>query len=129
MDRQASPGNDSQSGAANDVEGGRWVSACAIADVTEEVAKKVDIEGSPSVAVFKVDGQFYAIADLCTHGQASLSEGFVDNGIVECPFHSGTFDIKTGRALTFPCTEAVYSYPVRVVSGEIQIRLDSPVSR
>jgi nitrite reductase/ring-hydroxylating ferredoxin subunit len=124
---QAAPPERPRSGTANAPEdGGRWVSACPVADVSEDAAKKIDIEGHPSVAVFKVDDQFYAIADLCTHGAASLSEGFVENGIVECPFHSGTFDIKTGQALTFPCTEAIGTYRVRVEGDEILIWLDGP---
>jgi len=124
---QAAPAEEPRSGTANDAEAaGRWVNACPVADVSEDAARKVDIEGHPSVAIFKVDDQFYATADLCTHGAASLSEGFVENGIVECPFHSGTFDIKTGQALTFPCTEAIATYRVRVEGDEILIWLDGP---
>jgi len=126
---QTAPAERPEVGTGNDVEAvERWVNACSVADVSEDAAKKVDIEGHPSVAIFKVDGQFYAVADLCTHGAASLSEGFVENGIVECPFHSGTFDLKTGQALTFPCTEAIRTYAVRVEGDEILVRLDSPVS-
>jgi len=106
----------------------RWVKACSVTDVSEDVAKKVDIEGFPSIAIFKIGEKFHAIADLCTHGAASLSEGIVENGIVECPFHSGTFDIKTGQALTFPCVEAVNTYPVRIERDEIFVRLDIPSS-
>jgi nitrite reductase/ring-hydroxylating ferredoxin subunit len=126
---QTAPSEGSKTGATDDVavETGRWVRACSTADVSEDLAKKVDIEGSPSIAIFKVGDQFHAIADLCTHGAASLSEGIVENGIVECPFHSGTFDVRTGKALTFPCTEAVGTYPVRVEGDEIQVRLDQPV--
>lgn len=114
---------------SNDVETAeRWVSACAVADVSEDAAKKVDIDGAPSIAIFKVGDQFYATADLCTHGAASLSEGFVDNGIVECPFHSGTFDIRTGAALNFPCIDPIRIFPVRVEGDEILVRLDGPVS-
>ena len=78
---QAAPPEGPRSGTANAPEdGGRWVSACPVADVSEDAARKVDIEGHPSVAVFKVGDHFYAIADLCTHGAASLSEGFVETG-------------------------------------------------
>lgn len=119
------PAEGPEVGTGNDVKtAGRWVGVCPVADVSEDTAKKVDIEGYPSVALFKVDGQLYATADLCTHGAASLSEGFVEKGIVECPFHSGTFDIRTGQALTFPCTEAISTYPVQVQDGEILIWLD-----
>jgi nitrite reductase/ring-hydroxylating ferredoxin subunit len=125
-DMQTASAEGLETGTSDGEAAGRWVSVCLIADVSEDAAKKVDIEGHPSVAIFRVDDQFYATADLCTHGAASLSEGFVENGIVECPFHSGTFDIKTGQALTFPCTEAIGIYRVRVQGNEILIWLDGP---
>jgi nitrite reductase/ring-hydroxylating ferredoxin subunit len=124
---QMAPSEGSETGTTAEVEAGRWVRACSTADVSADLGKKIDVEGSPSIAIFKVGDRFYAIADLCTHGAASLSEGIVENGIVECPFHSGTFDVRTGKALTFPCTEAVGTYPVRVEGDEIQVWLDSPV--
>jgi nitrite reductase/ring-hydroxylating ferredoxin subunit len=111
--------------ANGDAETGRWARACSVADISEDAGTKVEIDGLPAIAVFKLDGQFHAIADLCTHGAASLSEGFVENGIVECPFHSGTFDIRTGQALTFPCTEAVRVFAVRVEGDEVLVRVDS----
>ena len=103
---------------------GRWFRACSVEDVSDDVAKKVEIEGFPAIAIFKIADGFHAIADLCTHGAASLSEGLVENGIVECPFHSGTFDIRTGDAQTFPCTEPVSTYPIRVEAAAIFVRLD-----
>jgi nitrite reductase/ring-hydroxylating ferredoxin subunit len=122
MQTATAEGSEIATGTGTDVEAaGRWVRACLVADVSEDATKKVDIDGCPSVAIFKVGDQFYATADLCTHGAASLSEGFVENGIVECPFHSGTFDIATGQALTFPCTEPISTYRLRVQDGEILV--------
>jgi nitrite reductase/ring-hydroxylating ferredoxin subunit len=102
---------------------GRWVRVCAVAELAEETGLRVEPDGSPALAVFRLADGIFAIADLCTHGAASLSEGFVENGVIECPFHSGTFDVRTGAALTFPCTEAVRSYPVRVEGEDVEVWL------
>ncbi|MBS0220457.1 MAG: bifunctional 3-phenylpropionate/cinnamic acid dioxygenase ferredoxin subunit [Proteobacteria bacterium] len=104
-------------------EAGRWVRACAVAELPKGAGLKVELDGVPAIAIFNLDGGIFAIDDLCTHGAASLSEGFVENGVVECPFHSGTFDIRTGEARTFPCTEAVRAYAVRVENGDVEIWL------
>lgn len=100
-----------------------WVRACAIGEVSEEVARRVEIEGHPAIAIFQLGDAYHAIADRCTHGAASLSEGFVRDGVVECPFHTGTFDVRTGAALSFPCTIPVASYRVRVEGDAIQVAL------
>jgi nitrite reductase/ring-hydroxylating ferredoxin subunit len=73
--------------------------------------KRVEVDGR-GVALFNVDGTFYALNDSCTHMRARLSDGYVDGGIVECPLHFGKFDIRTGAALSPPCTVAVRCYAV-----------------
>lgn len=73
------------------------------------------------LAVFHVGGRFFAIDDMCTHGRASLSEGFVENGCVECPLHQALFSLETGVAVTGPATKAVRTYPVRVRDGRVEI--------
>jgi nitrite reductase/ring-hydroxylating ferredoxin subunit len=65
------------------------------------------------IAVFNIDGEFYAIDDVCTHAFASLSEGFVEGDVIECPLHSGRFEIKTGKAVSAPCEVDLRTYPVR----------------
>lgn len=103
---------------------GRWVRACAVGDLSADTGRKVELQGVPAIAVFRLDDGIFAIADLCSHGAASLSEGIVENGVVECPFHSGTFDVRTGKPLTFPCTEPVRSYPVRVAGDEVHVLVE-----
>jgi nitrite reductase/ring-hydroxylating ferredoxin subunit len=103
-------------------ETGRWVDACAISELSGNLGKKIDADGRPRDALSKV---FHAISDLCSHGMASLREGLVENGGVECPSHSDAFDARTKQALTFPCTEGVR---VRVRGDELQNRLDPMVS-
>lgn len=73
---------------------------------------KVQVGGCP-VAVFNIDGEFYATADTCTHATASLSDGeIVDGDLIACPLHDGQFHIPTGQAMGFPCTVDVRTYKV-----------------
>ena len=68
------------------------------------------------LAVFNVDGEFFVTDDACTHGPGSLSEGYVEGDVVECNFHNGQFNIKTGEVVSPPCMVPVKTYPT-VVEG------------
>lgn len=73
---------------------------------------------NPAVAVFNVDGEYYAIADVCTHGAASMSDGYLeDDCTVECPVHNARFCLKTGKALSQPANIDTQTFEV-VVEGE-----------
>ena len=75
------------------------------------------------VALFNLDGDFYAIDDTCPHVGAPLGEGWIDGDRVACPMHGWEFEIKTGKGLTVPgCS--VQKYEVRVNDGEVQISID-----
>ncbi len=80
----------------------------------------VEIEGH-YVAVFNVDGRYYAIEDRCTHDDGPLAEGELYGTVIECPRHGATFDITTGAVLSMPAIKPVPRYETRVVDGEIQI--------
>jgi NAD(P)H-dependent nitrite reductase small subunit len=82
------------------------------ADIPQGEGRRVKL-GELEIAVFNIDGEFFAIDDVCTHAFASLSEGFVEGDVIECPLHSGRFDIKTGKAVAGPCEVDVRTYPVR----------------
>ncbi|WP_319455900.1 MULTISPECIES: bifunctional 3-phenylpropionate/cinnamic acid dioxygenase ferredoxin subunit [unclassified Mycobacterium] len=89
-----------------------WIKACSVGDF--EPDEGIRVEADPPVAVFHVDGEYFAIGDICTHGQSSLAEGYLDGTEVECSWHFAKFCLRTGRALTLPATEDVATYPVRV---------------
>ncbi|MGE4372495.1 MAG: 3-phenylpropionate/cinnamic acid dioxygenase ferredoxin subunit [Xanthobacter sp.] len=92
------------------------VLVCSKADLPP--GESCRVETSPAIAVFNMDGEFYALADLCTHGNASMSEGYLeDDCTVECPVHTARFCLKTGKALTQPATIDLATYDV-VVEGE-----------
>jgi naphthalene 1,2-dioxygenase system ferredoxin subunit len=79
--------------------------------------------GGQEIALYDLDGTLYCTDDICTHAYAKLSDGWLDRREIECPLHAGRFDIKTGKATAPPCTEAIKTYPVRVVGDEIQVKL------
>jgi p-cumate 2,3-dioxygenase ferredoxin subunit len=97
---------------------------CAVADVESGAMLSVNIEGLPRLAVYRVGDQFYCTQDLCTHGAASLSdEGDLNGYIIECTWHDGKFDIRTGQPCALPCTEALRVFPVMVEGGEVFIEV------
>lgn len=91
---------------------------CAASEVPEQGVKQVAPQGlDAELAVYRLDGQFYATDDMCTHGMVSLANGDVADGQIFCPLHGGAFDIRTGKATELPCRVALKVYPV-VVQGE-----------
>jgi len=80
--------------------------------------------GDLTLAVFNVDGEYYVTDDLCTHGPGSLSEGYIEDDVVECNFHNGQFDIKTGEVVSPPCMIPVKTYPTTVEGGAVFIDVD-----
>lgn len=86
-------------------------------------AKRVIVDDLP-VAVFNVDGRFYAIEDTCSHEEASLSEGEVDGEVVECPRHGAQFNIRTGRALSLPAVAPVETFAIKVEGGDVFVDVD-----
>ena len=93
---------------------------CATSDLAPGTALKVEI-GDLALAVFNVDGEFFVTDDLCTHGPGSLSEGYIDGGVVECNFHNGQFNIRTGEVVSPPCMVPVKTYSVIVIDGRVTI--------
>lgn len=93
---------------------------CDAAAVDEDTPVRAELAGE-AYAVFLVDGAFYVTQDLCTHGPGSLAEGFVEGGEIECPFHQGKFDIRTGAPTAAPCSEALRTWAATVVDGKVCI--------
>ncbi len=96
------------------------VELCSAAEVSEGAALKVEAAGLV-LAVFNVDGEFYVTDDLCTHGPGSLSEGYIEGDVVECNFHNGQFNIRTGEVVAPPCMIPIKTYPTRVEDGKVVI--------
>jgi 3-phenylpropionate/trans-cinnamate dioxygenase ferredoxin component len=88
------------------------VSAGRIEDIPDGESLRLDTV--PPIAVFNVGGEFYAIDDTCTHQDASLSEGWLEGCLVECPLHAASFDLRTGRPSRLPARRPVRTHPVSV---------------
>ena len=94
---------------------------CKTDEVSDGAPLGVNIEGYPALAVYEVDGEYFATDNLCTHGNAMLTDGYQEGEEIECPFHGGAFNIKSGEPTAFPCQIAVKSYPVIVENNEIYL--------
>jgi nitrite reductase/ring-hydroxylating ferredoxin subunit len=99
------------------------VEVCKAGDVAVGTALKVEAAGL-ALAVFNLDGEFYVTDDNCTHGPGSLSEGYIDGDVIECNFHNGQFNIKTGEVVSPPCMVPVKTYPATVEGGTVVIEVD-----
>lgn len=97
-----------------------FVRVASTGDVPEGGALRVEVRGR-RIALFNVEGRVYAIDDVCSHAEASLSEGELDGYRVACPLHGAQFDVRTGRALTLPAIRPVESFQVKVEGDEIQV--------
>jgi len=102
----------------------KWIKACNISDVSEEEPYCFAVSTEKNVAIYKIEEEFFCTDDLCTHGNASLSEGFADEGIIECPFHGGAFNIRTGEPASYPCIKALRTYAVKLDGDAIMIAYD-----
>jgi nitrite reductase/ring-hydroxylating ferredoxin subunit len=99
------------------------IDLCSADEVAPGNALKVEAEGLV-LAVFNVDGAFYVTDDACTHGPGSLAEGYIEDDVVECNFHNGQFNIKTGEVVSPPCMIPVKTYPTVVENGRVLIEAE-----
>ena len=98
-----------------------WIEVCATGDLLPGEFKVVWDEDTP-IAVYNMDGAFYAIEDTCTHDGGDLAGGEVHGFEVECPRHGARFDVRSGAVTCPPATEPVSSFPVREDNGRIFTR-------
>lgn len=102
---------------------GDFVKAAVVNDIPEGSMTKLVVKGE-KIALSKINNEFYAISDTCSHDECSLSEqGFLDGKVVTCGCHGATFDVTNGKVLSLPAVISVKSYPTRVVGSEVQISI------
>lgn len=99
-----------------------WHSVAKTSDVTEGEVIGVEIEGTP-IAIYNLDGEFFATHNVCTHAFALLSDGYVDDGKIECPLHQGIFDIRSGKAEEGPVDEDLQTFPVKVEGDALLVEV------
>jgi len=95
-----------------------WQQVARLADIPDDEGHRVEVAGR-AIALFKYEGEIFAIDDLCSHAEASLATGFLDGCQIECPLHQACFDVRTGKVTAGPATEDVRSYPARVENDAV----------
>lgn len=98
----------------------RYVTVAKTAEIPPGEREIFDVEGY-YIAVFNVNGTYYAIEDRCTHDDGPLVEGDLDGYEIACPRHGARFDIRTGKVLSMPAVVDVPWFPVRVEGDDIQV--------
>jgi 3-phenylpropionate/trans-cinnamate dioxygenase ferredoxin subunit len=99
-----------------------YVRACALDDVPDEGALRVEIDDA-DIAVVRSQGQVHAIEDYCSHADVPLSEGEVYDGKIECWLHGSCFDLASGKAICLPATDPIVVYRTRIEGGDVYVSL------
>jgi nitrite reductase/ring-hydroxylating ferredoxin subunit len=100
-----------------------WTRVCTTTTIAPGEATVLDVD--PPVALWNVDGTFYATDDTCTHEKYSLADSYIDGCQVECALHWAKFDLRTGESAGPPAPRSLRTYPVLVADGEIFVDLSS----
>jgi nitrite reductase/ring-hydroxylating ferredoxin subunit len=98
------------------------ISVCRADDVPLNSVKRVEV-GAKALAIYNVDGTFYATDDNCTHGMSSLAKGTLDGDVIECSLHFGAFHVPTGKPVGKPCSVALKTYQATVVDGQVLVNI------
>lgn len=100
-----------------------FVKVASTSEVLVGSMKTFTVRGKP-VALANVDGEFFAVSDICTHEHCSLgTEGFLDDGVITCGCHGAQFDVTTGRVVALPAPGDVASYEVKVEGNDVLIKI------
>ena len=97
--------------------------ACSLSDLPEDGAIRVELDGKP-LCIARSGGEVFAVSDICSHADVSLSEGDVEDGQIECWLHGSRFDLRTGEPTGLPATKRVATYPVTVEGDDVLVKLE-----
>lgn len=100
---------------------------CAVHEISVSEPRKVEVDGVPVAIVKDSLGEIHALGDTCTHGEISLSEGFVEDDSLECWAHGSRFSLRTGRPLNLPAYEPVPVYPVTIDGDDVLVDVAHPI--
>jgi 3-phenylpropionate/trans-cinnamate dioxygenase ferredoxin subunit len=100
-----------------------FVRIAAVSELAPGDRLVVEIDGR-WIALFNIDGEFHAIADICTHDDGPLAEGELYDHVIECPRHGATFDVRTGEVLSFPAITPIPSYEVKIEGDDVLVALE-----
>lgn len=99
-----------------------WICVAKRNQVSPDTPLTVE-RGERGVGIYELDGRIYAMEDVCPHAYALLSQGFIQDGTVECPLHAAIFDIKTGQCVDGPGGRDLETYPVQIEGENLYIQI------
>ena len=102
--------------------------ACSLDEIPEEGTHRVVLDGIP-ICLARSEGEVFAISDICSHADVSLSEGDVEDGTVECWLHGSRFDLRTGEPTGLPAYEPVPVYPCKVDGDDVVVDVENPLNQ
>ncbi|MFC9976437.1 non-heme iron oxygenase ferredoxin subunit [Spirillospora sp. NPDC127200] len=102
-----------------------FVKVCPVAEIPVDGALGVEVGDTPVALVRTSGDEVYAVNDICSHAEVSLSEGEVYNGTIECWLHGSCFDLRSGKPTNPPATQPVATYRVKVEDGDVYVSLGS----
>ncbi len=99
-----------------------WQTVARAGDLAQGTTRVVEVDDK-RIVVCNLDGEFYAIDDLCTHDGGPLGQGELIDDLIECPRHGAMFEVKTGKVASLPAVFPVQTYPMRVEGDEVQVEV------
>ena len=97
-----------------------FVRVCALSELEDGTPHRIELGGVP-IALVRTEGEVFAINDICSHANVSLSEGEVEDCQIECWLHGSSFDLRTGKPSGLPATRPVPVYPVKIVGDDVLV--------
>ncbi|HUH87600.1 MAG TPA: non-heme iron oxygenase ferredoxin subunit [Pusillimonas sp.] len=99
-----------------------WIKIAQVGQVDEDESLAIELDGK-QLALHHTEGEYFVTDNVCTHQYALLSDGYIEDGCVECPLHQAQFDLRTGKAMCAPATEDIKVYEVKTEGDDILIAL------
>lgn len=96
-----------------------FIKVCQRDEIPSGGMRRVMIDGRTPITIYRIGDEFFATSDYCTHGIASLSEGDLNGDVIECPFHGGSFNFRTGEPVDAPCTIPLECFKVEVQNDDV----------
>lgn len=100
---------------------GEWHDVGAVDAVSEDLPLTAKV-GDREIGVYCLNGQYYALEDVCPHAYALLSQGFIDGDEIECPLHGAKFHVPTGKCTKEPGGRDLACYPVKLEGGRLYVK-------
>jgi 3-phenylpropionate/trans-cinnamate dioxygenase ferredoxin subunit len=104
----------------NDEDQLEYIQVANVDELPEGGRLFIDIDGEP-IVIFKINGQYYSIADVCSHDDGPVGEGILEGFEIICPRHGAHFDVRTGKVLALPAFVDIPAYPIRINADQIEI--------